>query len=102
MSPCSFSHVSYGMSAFLESLQNILGIVFGQKFHLSYIVGVTAGEGLVEPGLDRHEQLKLEAQKQYLLGQGLPESHKGSACRHQDSPNAMDDEIDDEDLEDIE
>lgn len=53
-------------------------------------------------GLDRHEQLKLETQKQYLLGQGLPEGHKGSTCRHQDNPNAMDDGIDDEDLEDIE
>lgn len=53
-------------------------------------------------GPDRHEQLKLEAQKQYLLGQGLPEGHKGSTCRHQDSPNAMDDDINDEDLEDIE
>ena len=53
-------------------------------------------------GLDRHEQLKLEAQKQYLLGQGLPDSHKVSTCRHQDSPNAMDDDIVDEDLEDIE
>lgn len=52
-------------------------------------------------GLDRHEQLKLEMQKQYLLGQGLPEGHKGSTCRHQDNPNAMDDGIDDEDLEDI-
>jgi len=65
-------------------------------------VRLTAGEGLVEMGLDRHEQLKLEMQKQYLLGQGLPEGHKGSTCRHQDNPNAMDDGIDDEDLEDIE
>ncbi len=53
-------------------------------------------------GLDRHEQLKLEAQKQYLLGPGLPESHKGSTCRHQDSPDAMDHDIVDEDLDDIE
>ncbi len=90
------------MSAFLESLQNILGIVFGQKFHLSHIVGLTAGEGLAEPGLDRHEQLKLEAQEQYSLAQSLLENHKGSTCRHQDSPNAVVDDIDDEDLEDIE
>ncbi len=69
---------------------------------MSQIVGLSAGEGLVEMGPDRHEQLKLEAQKQYLLGQGLPEGHKGSTCRHQDSPNAMDDDINDEDLEDIE
>ena len=53
-------------------------------------------------GPDRHEQLKLEAQKQYLLEEGLPESHKCSTCSHQDSPNAMDDNIADEDLEDIE
>ncbi|DBA80947.1 TPA: hypothetical protein ACH3X2_007167 [Trebouxia sp. C0005] len=64
--------------------------------------GPAPGEGLVEPGLDRHEQLKLEAQKQHLLGQGLPEGRKGSTCTHQDSPNAMDEDIDDEDLENIE
>jgi len=76
--------------------------LFGRRFGLSQAVRLTAGEDLVEQGLDRHEQLKLEAQKQYLLGQGLPESHKGNTCRHQDNPNAMDDGIDDEDLEDIE
>ncbi|KAA6421689.1 MAG: hypothetical protein FRX49_08300 [Trebouxia sp. A1-2] len=69
---------------------NLVGLGMGS--------GPAPGEGLVEPGLDRHEQLKLEAQKQHLLGQGLPEGRKGSTCTHQDSPNAMDEE----DLENIE
>lgn len=66
-----------------------------------YIFLCSTGKGLIEKGLDRHEQLKLQAQQQGLLEAGscqLHDTHNGK--RDQREADILHD--DDEDLEAIE
>lgn len=75
------------------------------------------GEGLIEMGLDRHEQLKLQAQQQGLLEGGMgtqPGCHARNThhdCQNLDTDDSNighqrndvpEDDDDDEDLEAIE